>query len=48
MKWREQALAHTFDQIASIDEILLAQREQVASVGPLGRGGQPSRNFGWK
>ena len=45
VKWREQALAHAFDQIATVDEILLAQRQQIASIGPLGCGGQPQQEL---
>ena len=45
VKWREQALAYAFDQIATVDEVLLAQRQQIASVGPLRRGGQPKQEL---
>ena len=41
VKWREQAVAHALDQIASVDKILLAERQQIASIAPLRCGGQP-------
>lgn len=37
MERREQVLAHAVHEIAAIDEILLAQREQVTAVAPFGR-----------
>ena len=37
VKRREQLSANALDQIAAIDEILLAEREQIAAVAPLGR-----------
>ena len=45
MERREQVLAHAVHEIAAIDEILLAQREQVAAVAPFGRRGQAKQEL---
>ena len=45
MERRQQVLPHAVDEIAAIDEILLAQREQVAAVGPLGCRGQAEQEL---
>ena len=45
MKRRKQILAHTVHQVAAVDQVLLAEREQVAAVGPLGSRRQPEEEL---
>ena len=43
-RW-EQVLAHAVHEIAAIDEVLLEQRQQVATVAPFGRGSQAEQEL---